>query len=681
MQLDERSLILLKEIMIMPGVKISDLQKKCNISRYQVNYSLGKIDDWLKSNRMPNLQKGRQAGIFVDEAVRETFPELVKETSKPNDYVISDIERRKLIVLMLLIREEPLSLFHLSSALKVSRNTVLNDLKGVASIVEESRLSVTYTRKAGYFIEGNELEKRQIIIKLVHQMLQTPNGKLWFVEILGLSEDEIQTLRGRLEKIEQRLKIRFTDEKLEELPYTLALIIRRIRQQKMVETYYQDLLNTEEYKAVDELLVNHNEFDEKELLFITLQLLTSSVSSVENHESAGGYGLIDAIVKMVNNFEKLACVIFHDRDDLVNRLYLHLKPALYRIKYQLTVENLLLESVLEEHGELHHLVMKTLSPLEEVFGFGIPENESAYITMLLGSWLLRQGDEISTRKMAIVVCPNGISVSKLLYESLRGLFPEMLFLDHISLRDFEDYKLDYDLVFSTTFIKTDKKLFLVKPLLSNDEKYRLKVRVYQELNGYNPLNINIDDLINLIEQNTIIQDKSTLKRHLKDFFLEKQSNVMIPEQGDFKPSLSEVIPENHILLGKKATSWQEAVRMASAPLIESKAITPAYVDAMINMIQKNEPYIVIAPKVAIPHAAPEDGVNRISMSLLRLEEEVDLEGYPVRIFIIIAAVDRKNHLKALMQLNDLLAEEANIQQITEAECKRDILSVIEEYSK
>jgi len=665
----------------MPGVRVSDLQKKLDISRYQVNYSLSKIDDWLSSNQMPQLQKGRQTGIFVDQVVQETFPQLVKEATTPHDFIISDIERQRLIILLLLIREEPFSLFHLSSALKVSRNTVLNDLKGVASIVHSSKLQVKYTRKDGYYIEGNELDKRKIIIKLVHQMLQTPNGKYWFMEILGISEEEIVGIRQRLEKIEKRLKVRFTDEKLEELPITLSFVIRRIKQRKTLGTYYHDLLDTEEYRAVDELLLDQNKFDEKELLFITLQLLTSNVSSVEEQVQKGISGLIDGIVKMLNSFEQLACIHFQDKDDLVNKIYLHLKPAYYRIKYQLTVENPLLDSLLEEHGELHHLIKKSISPLEEVFGLEIPENESAFLTMMIGSWLLRQGEEISRRKMAIVVCPNGNSVSKLLFESLRGLFPEIVFLDYTSLRDFITYPLEYDIVFSTTFLRTDKKLFLVKPLLSNDEKYRLKVRVHQELNGYNPTNINLDELINLIEQNTPIRDIAGLKKSLQEFFREKQSNIVIPEQGNLKPSLQEVMRETNILIGYKAKTWQEAVQIASLPLLNSMSITPNYVNTMIEMFEHHEPYIVIAPRVAIPHARPEDGVNHLSMSLLKLDEDVDFGGYPIRIFIVIAAIDRSTHLRALMQLNDLLSEESNIHKILEATQKQEILSLLEEYSK
>ncbi|MFB8734775.1 PTS sugar transporter subunit IIA [Bacillus sp. SL00103] len=43
---------------------------------------------------------------------------------------------------------------------------------------------------------------------------------------------------------------------------------------------------------------------------------------------------------------------------------------------------------------------------------------------------------------------------------------------------------------------------------------------------------------------------------------------------------------------------------------------------MIQSVDQNGPYIVIAPQVAIPHARPEDGVNELSMSLMTFEQPV-----------------------------------------------------------
>lgn len=40
-------------------------------------------------------------------------------------------------------------------------------------------------------------------------------------------------------------------------------------------------------------------------------------------------------------------------------------------------------------------------------------------------------------------------------------------------------------------------------------------------------------------------------------------------------------------------------------------IKESYIDAMVNTVKNMGPYIVIAPGIAMPHAAPEDGVLKL----------------------------------------------------------------------
>ena len=51
----------------------------------------------------------------------------------------------------------------------------------------------------------------------------------------------------------------------------------------------------------------------------------------------------------------------------------------------------------------------------------------------------KQGESIDRKIKAVVVCPQGVSVSKLMFHELRELFPEMIFLDYLSVREFVKY--------------------------------------------------------------------------------------------------------------------------------------------------------------------------------------------------------------------------------------------------
>ncbi|GAA4714429.1 BglG family transcription antiterminator [Brevibacillus fulvus] len=681
MQLDDQSYQLLKEILISPVITVKDLQERYGLTRSQIHYRLQKITDWLAFHQLPPVRKSRTAGIIVDPAARDLVSRQLP-TVFGQQSILTEPERITFLLLMLLSRNEELSLQHFASGLKVSRNTVLADLKRLNKTGQKYQLSLQYTRRNGYTLLGEEWTKRMLLIELVQKALKIANGEEWLLAVTGLSKAEVKRMRSRFEIVEKRLKIRFTDEKLMELPLTFLLLLRRIKRGKQIELPAQtfaEVSRTKEYQAVDSLFWDLAPLSEQDRLFLTLQLLSSSLSFLEVSLD-GNDQLQQAIEEMVTTFEKLACVTFQQRSTFLEKLYQHVKPAVYRIVHALPVENPLLLQIKKEHGDVYHLVQKSMEPLAAIAKRPFPEEEIAYLTILIAGWLQKQGEKLSSRLKAIVVCPNGISVSKLLLETLREMFPEFVFLDHIPVREFASFPLEFELVFSTVPLRTEKKLFLIKPLFSALEKRQLKMRVYQEIYGCLPPEIDYDGLLQVIEQHAEVKNAERLKQSLRSYLGAGGS----PASPTFKakPNLADLLTEETIVFQEKVSVWHEAIRLASLPLLASNSIEPRYVEMMIRKFDRSQPYIVIAPRVAIPHASPEDGVNRLTMSLLRLSEGVEFaDGLPVNLVIVLAAIDRKTHLTALLQLNELVADQENVSRCIAATNKRELLQMIREYSR
>ena len=107
-----------------------------------------------------------------------------------------------------------------------------------------------------------------------------------------------------------------------------------------------------------------------------------------------------------------------------------------------------------------------------------------------------------------------------------------------------------------------------------------------------------------------------------------------------------------------AVDFEEAIRLASQPLLKEKVIEEEYIQAMIDSVYKNGPYIVLKDYFALPHAAAGESVNEMGMSLLILKEPVDLLGNPIKVFLVLAAVDSTTHLEALSELSELLMDDA-----------------------
>ncbi|WP_333648791.1 PTS sugar transporter subunit IIA [Lacrimispora sp.] len=135
--------------------------------------------------------------------------------------------------------------------------------------------------------------------------------------------------------------------------------------------------------------------------------------------------------------------------------------------------------------------------------------------------------------------------------------------------------------------------------------------------------------------------------------------------------------KNKITVMDQAGGWQEAIRIAAGPLLEEQFIQGEYVNAMINSVQENGPYIVILPQIAIPHARPENGVLKTGLSMLKLSNCVVFPGsIEVRLLIILAAKDSDRHMELISELADVLMEDDIVNGILAAKVPEEIMELL-----
>jgi transcriptional antiterminator/mannitol/fructose-specific phosphotransferase system IIA component (Ntr-type) len=679
MQLDERCIRLLHEIASRPGSSWKQLQERMGLSRRQITYDLEKINSWLKEENLPAIRYVRQHGFVIPSSLEEYLQRW--DAVEQKNYVWTGNERVNMLLLSLLIAREPWSLVHVTSLLDVSRNTALADLKEARKKARKAGVNLIYSRADGYRFAGPEWKKRNLLRWLVIECIRRDNGEMLLNTVLdqdtGVSGDQVL---HQLEETEQRLDIRYMDEHLNQLKYLLMFLIRRIEEGHRVRwpEKWDEIAHTKAFAAAGNLLKKllrfplSDPFFRQEQAYIALLLLSGNIFSQADQP------MHDLAEKMIGRFEQIGCLYFSEKEQLASMIAMHLDPAYYRIKYGLTLPNPLKNIILEEHEDLHFLVKKCAVPFEEKVGKPIPEDELAYLTMHFGGWLRRQGLELSNRPKAVVVCPNGIAISNLLTHGLRDLFPDILFLDAVTVREFFSKRYPYDLVFSTVYLRTQAKLFLIPPILTQEEKVRLRSEVSREIYGFST---NEEQILNIIEQYADIHDRAGLSKALASLFAQNHFAPSSIKESQ-KPMLNELITEQTIQLAKKADSWEDAIRLAAKPLVQKGCVKEQYVQAMIDSIHELGPYVVLAPKVAIPHARPDDGVHQLSMSFLRLEEGVLFpQQKKVHLLFVLAAVDSESHLLALAQLSEMLSDEAEIEKLIQAQTPEEVMQMIHQYSK
>ncbi|WP_025906966.1 BglG family transcription antiterminator [Mammaliicoccus sciuri] len=669
-----------------PKVKGKDLESMFNISRRQLGYRIQKLNDWFKEHDYPEIERTSQGYFIVDDTIKDFLNVPIESTYQENEQVYTAYQRAHLILLMLFSEKEDLSLNHFSIDLEVSKNTILNDIKKLKELLQPYEVNLKYSRTNGYYLAGSEFEIRRLLMRLIDKVFTMHIAQSDIVKSLSIIDEKIELINKQITKIEQYLDRKFIDQSTQTLPYKLYLILRRIKHDKIVSSFsigYDDLSDTKEYQATEILTSNYPNIPRQEKLFITLQLLSTSVQWSDVSDVQHIPELKKALIDMIVQFEKITFIKFKDRDSLINQLMLHMEPAFYRIRYQLSDVEGLENSLKEDYKELFHLVKLSSKPLEKFFGQSLPENEIAYLTILIGGSLRRQDEEIEQKVKAVVVCTQGTSISQLMLQELRSVFPEFIFLDALSLRDFNQYELDFDIVFSPMHIMTPKKLYITKTILTAQEKHELRQHVFGQLNNTMETEIQVEKMISAIREHATIHNESELFKIVKAQFEDTYAYSSVKASTlsiNSTLNLQDLLSTNHINFVERVADIEEAIQLTANPLVRMKYVDPLYIDKMHAAF--DDTYMVINQNIAIPHADGDQVVHRTAMSMLILKEPLELStGLKVHIFVAIAATDKFKHLRPLLQLRDMSQDDEAIQQIVQTDSKIDVYKIIQHFSK
>ncbi|SFN19498.1 PTS system IIA component, L-Asc family [Izhakiella capsodis] len=144
-------------------------------------------------------------------------------------------------------------------------------------------------------------------------------------------------------------------------------------------------------------------------------------------------------------------------------------------------------------------------------------------------------------------------------------------------------------------------------------------------------------------------------------------------------NLTNWLKKDTIQYADSVPDWQEAIVLASRPLLKTEAISQRYVEAIIEQKQQIGPYFVIAPRIAMPHARPEEGAKKLGLSVVKLGTGINFnagENDPVDIIFMFSAPDSNSHIEMLMQLAEVLSDDEKMQQIFNTSSQQELAAVL-----
>ncbi|MEY5024325.1 MAG: hypothetical protein RL569_1238 [Actinomycetota bacterium] len=126
--------------------------------------------------------------------------------------------------------------------------------------------------------------------------------------------------------------------------------------------------------------------------------------------------------------------------------------------------------------------------------------------------------------------------------------------------------------------------------------------------------------------------------------------------------LAKAFGPNSIAHHSGITDWEGAVSAAVALLEQDQRVTGGYLARVLTANQDHGPYFVVAPGIAIAHAAPDEDVQSTGFALLRLQTPVvsGSQNDPVQLVFAFCAVDSTSHIALLGEFAELMSKPENV---------------------
>ncbi|MDQ0177269.1 BglG family transcription antiterminator [Bacillus chungangensis] len=671
---------------------VKQLSEQFSVSQRTMYNDLIEIDEFLMKHDLASLTRQKGKGVFFYP--KQSTKNKIKMLLDQAEFSFHTPEERKYRMLhFFLIRNNYVTIDQVSNFLKVSRNTVINDLKQIKDWLTSFNLSLISYPYKGLKIEGTELAIRKALLAVYREeqrhLLDIPSSESIILSEF-LSEADINMLALIVSEAEHELQTIIADNSYFRVMLHLGMAIARVKQRRTLEKmpFITGIQETREYQAACKLKEKIDsyfniDFPENEIGYFAAQLVSSSLQNTNQLGNINDQWLpLQMITRaFIQAVEKELNVPLMNDAQLFNGLLAHLRPAIYRIKNGTTIDNPVLDQIRDNYTLVHCAVMKTITIIEAELDIIFNEDETAFVTMYVTAALERQKKQSRRTPVAIIVCNTGTSTSQMLMTQLKkwfrirliGAFPARQANEIIS-------RQPIDLVITTVPLELDDvEIITVNPVLSQEDLQNLTM-VLERLDGPQLL---VQDIMKLIEPYCTIHDPTALRNRLKEYFHPEDAMPKINERRA-NPVLIELLNENLIEVKADIQDRDTAVKRSGELLLKNGLIESEYVDAMVDNVHKNGNYIVIAPGIAMPHARPEYGVKDIGFSIVTLKEPIEF-GHrlndPVRIVIGFCAVDHQTHLTALSELVDILNQEEKIKAILEATTSKEVMNIIKEEEK
>ena len=632
-------------------ISLTKIQSELHISRRTVYYNVNKLNEFLFVFGIDPVNNRRGEGYYLTEEQKKVIREVIE--IEQSVYNLTPDERVQYLVCWLMYPKEKVFIEDIIAAFDISRNSVFNDLKVVKSAIEKYDLSLEFDLKNGYSIAGQVFGKRALLLYYLKMLLK----KLSYKSIDFLNAIEVEDFYARLQRISVNMRNEYDDFNLLAIACVLNIVHFVDERFDFSILELRDLEKTDELRMIDQYFEDLNVH---ERLYLTIHLLGSKASSVIHIESGQkDIQLFELAQHLVELFERQTLVELSEKNELVNSLYMHFKLSMYYYQLSIQISNILLEAVKVNYESLYQLIKSICESIQDEFPFILTDSEVSYITMHFGGHQRKMRSKYYAPIRVLIVCPSGISTSTLLRKEVEDLYANVSVVAATTANNIYQYDGKVDFIVSTIDLDTNIPWIKVNAILEKEDKSKIASMISMNVETYQLNGENLNGLFSVLRKYVDEEQMENLRRDIYEYF--RNGHFVVETKENDQLRLKDILTIDNVIRVNKNIVWKEAIRIASEPLLITKSITSKYVQAMIDLVEEHGAYIVLKNKIAIAHAKPEEGANRLNVSLLINRKKIYFdEKIGVHFLFVLSSPNPKAHLQILKDISFWTDEEVDL---------------------
>lgn len=665
---------------------MKELAEQFGVSTRTIRNDLEQINEFLNKNKLSGVSLGKQGVIETGKDMERARQYLFQDDFY--SYKLEKHERKMFMATLLICERDYRTLSNLADCMYVSRSTVVQDLDGLKAFFKKHKLYVASHSNKGLILEGEEKNKRLLLLSMIKSNESVYREAPVFERLIRSLKEECRVDMEDLKTMEKVINLaehfsgRFlTDTSFTNLKYFLVLSLYRMRLKKYAE---QDSKKNSKYEMAGYILKQLSDFAgievmEEEIKFLgrILNEMRYIKKTTSNQEIVKMQVITRTFIEHVSidiDLNLQGDYIFYE--NLINHL-----ESMFSSAIQDNTVNSVVTEVLERYPKIQEAVQNNVSVLEEYIGRKLNEVEISYIVVHICAAMERNKNS-TERYSVILVCNGGIGTSQLLLARLKKYF-NFDVADIIPAHDLKNADInEADVILSTVALDTDMEYIQVDPLLNDEDCINVGKKLSRLKGSHKAISrpkvkekpeaVHMKRIKEILAADTPPEQMVFQIEEVVNEFCHKE--VSMP--------LLAMLPSEAVRLNVSCESWQEAVRQSAQYLLRNGCIEERYISSMIENVEKNGPYILVAPGFALPHEALNAGAKKVGMSLIRLAEPVVFgkpEFDPVEWVCCLSAINKETHLKAMFHLVNLFHNQKFRDEIRDAESGEEVYNAVKRY--